>query len=81
LRMSSARRTAIKSPCAKRGPLYVCTWRKNLQDNFWMVNPKFASVVHMLSSQSSIFIWYFVILTGLEKRLPCSTEVLGPCTD
>jgi hypothetical protein len=25
LRMSSARRTAIKSPCAKRGPLYVCT--------------------------------------------------------
>jgi hypothetical protein len=48
--------TAIKSPCAKRGPLYVCTWRKDLQDNFWLVNPKFASVVHMLSSQSSICI-------------------------
>jgi hypothetical protein len=33
----------------------------------WLVNPKFASVVHMLSSQSLIFIWYFVILTGLEN--------------
>jgi hypothetical protein len=68
LRMSSARRNCDQIVLAQRGgPLYVCTWRKNLQRNFRLVNPKFASVVHMLSSRSSVFIWYFVILTGLEN--------------
>ena len=52
---------------AQKGGIICMHVKENLQDNFWLVNLKLASVVHMLSSQSSIFIWYFVILTGLEN--------------
>jgi hypothetical protein len=65
--MSSARWNCDQKSLHKKGAIVRMHVKENLQDNFWLVNPKFASVVHMLSSQSSIFIWYFVILTGLEN--------------
>jgi hypothetical protein len=67
LRMNNARQNCNQKSLCKKGGIVCMHVKENLQDNFWLVNLKLASVVHMVSSQSSIFIWYFVILTGLEN--------------